>query len=271
MSQSNMVQMFEALIDSYQVLDNAAQTYDREYSTYQQQDPRQVKINGKNRGILRDALNKFEQSIQNNELVMHGFVVTYDSRLQSLYTLFRQQNFRGLDFWSKFQDIFQTNLIDTTTATTKLFNEFIKGVTFFHNEIDYRYNRVPKPLYHRNLCCGSDNSPILNVEKCYIERLIYDDIYKKFGIHFPEALNSTDNRHFPNLDNRFFEHRQNDGHENWLFNVVKQLYFTTYPDVDNIELEVNKGLDSNIPLTLTIKKYSKTVNILKIVMRKPTR
>jgi hypothetical protein len=253
MSQRNMVQMFESLINSYQAFDVAAQTYDREYNMYPQQDSKHAR----NRTTLRNAFNNFVQSMQNNELVIHGFIVTYDSRLQSLYSLFRQQHFRGLDFLPRFQQLFNTNMIDTTTTSTKLFNEFIKGITFFHNEIDYPFNMVPQPLYHRNVCCGAADGPITNVEKCFIERMIYDDIYKKFGIHFPETLNINDNRNFPDFDNRFFQRRQDNGHENWLFNVVKQLYFTSHSDVDKIELEVNKDIDSNIPLTLSIKKIFK--------------
>lgn len=45
----------------------------------------------------------------------------------------------------RFRAIFLSNLIDTTSANTKLFNECIKGITFFQNEIDYPINRVPRP------------------------------------------------------------------------------------------------------------------------------
>jgi hypothetical protein len=73
-------------------------------------------------------------------------------------------------------------------------------------------------------------------------------------MHFPEVLNSNDNQRIPSFDNRFFQNRQDDGHEHWLFNVVKQLYHTKYPEVENVELEVNSGIERHIPLTLSIKK-----------------
>jgi hypothetical protein len=75
---------------------------------------------------------------------------------------------------------------------TKLFNEFIKAITFFENEsIDQ--NITNQPRYHRktsspprgsqNPTCGSSNSPNSRQEKqstirkCFIERMIYDNIW----------------------------------------------------------------------------------------------
>ncbi len=247
--------MFEDIVNKYQDFDNCAQIYNREYNSYPEKE--QSTINRKNRTSLRNAYNSFEQSVQDNQTVIHGFSTIYDTRIQSLYSLFRQEHFRGLDFLPRFYKIFQNNLIDVSTTSTKLFNEFIKGITFFHNEIDYPFHRIPKPLYHRNFCCGGESGPINNIEKCYIERLIYDCIYRKFGIHFPETLNIMDNKKTPNFNNRYFENRQDDGHENWTFNVVKQLYQATYPMIDTIEVEVNKNVESNIPLTVTIKHLYK--------------
>lgn len=247
MAHKTIAQMFEDVVNAYHSFDTAAQIYDRECHTLPLN-------NRKNRVTLRNAFNTFERSMQDNDVVVQGFLVIYDSRIQSLYNLFRQQHFSGIDFLPRFRAIFLSNLIDTTSANTKLFNEFIKGITFFQNEIDYPINRVPRPLYHRNLCCGANDGPIRNVEKCYIERLIYDAIFRKFGMHFPEVLNSNDNQRIPSFDNRFFQNRQDDGHEHWLFNVVKQLYHTKYPEVENVELEVNSGIERHIPLTLSIKK-----------------
>lgn len=69
---------------------------------------------------------------------------------------------------------------------TKLFNRFVRGITYFHDQ-----PVISEPVYHRNDSCGaatlnyvtkfvtrgahqlSDDS----LERCYIERLVYDAIY----------------------------------------------------------------------------------------------
>ena len=74
---------------------------------------------------------------------------------------------------------------------TYLFNEFIKGITYFKNE-----QKLCNPAYHRNESCGSKDiqskakfavyastdkhtkeTKKAAIERCYIERLIYNDIY----------------------------------------------------------------------------------------------
>jgi hypothetical protein len=81
------------------------------------------------------------------------------------------------------------------TNITKMFGELIRGITYFHNQID---KRNPSPIYHRILSCGpgdthyrKDNHICIKtntnkerqtkrpmIERCYIERLIYDELYK---------------------------------------------------------------------------------------------
>lgn len=75
---------------------------------------------------------------------------------------------------------------------TKVFNEFIKGISYFATE-----SVIESPVYHRESSCGtkeldikakfkrrmgySHDAGLLNMEhvrQCYIERLIYDAIYE---------------------------------------------------------------------------------------------
>jgi len=75
---------------------------------------------------------------------------------------------------------------------TVLFNEFCKGITYFDNEDIHE-----RPSYHRDASCGSATKTAIEkfsiqtkdtpeevirkkaaVRLCYIERLIYDDIYR---------------------------------------------------------------------------------------------
>lgn len=73
---------------------------------------------------------------------------------------------------------------------TKLFNRFVRGITYFHDQ-----PVIGEPVYHRNDSCGAanlnyvtkfvtrgaaDESQLLSdkaLERCYIERLLYDAIY----------------------------------------------------------------------------------------------
>ena len=77
---------------------------------------------------------------------------------------------------------------------SKIFSEFCKGITYFESEMQ----QGKKPIYHRNASCGSsavnadikfkqalgNNNKTLQLKKtilrrCYLERLIYDAIYRE--------------------------------------------------------------------------------------------
>lgn len=68
---------------------------------------------------------------------------------------------------------------------TKLFNQLVRGITYFSTE-----PVVEQPIYHREASCGSSTLDYITkfvnrhhihtadaLERCYIERLIYDAIY----------------------------------------------------------------------------------------------
>jgi hypothetical protein len=92
-------------------------------------------------------------------------------------------------------------IINEKKRVTGLFNNFIKGITFFSNEIPYDTNQ---PAYHRKESCtkrGSKNTECLQsnslsvrqqkkreIRNCYIERLIYDDIWTTI-IHSSQDIN----------------------------------------------------------------------------------
>lgn len=77
-----------------------------------------------------------------------------------------------------------------------MFEEFCKGITYFANEIE----NVSEVVYHRKSSCGpsttvqdlhylpqmgNTNGVIERIEKCLIERLIYDELFKQLTLHFP--------------------------------------------------------------------------------------
>jgi hypothetical protein len=76
---------------------------------------------------------------------------------------------------------------------TAVFTEFAKGITYFRNETENQEMRWP--VYHRNASCGSKQKPSeyrflrtlygddqgKYVERCYIERLVYDELFNKIS------------------------------------------------------------------------------------------
>lgn len=107
-----------------------------------------------------------------------------------------------------------------TKLITEIFTNFVRGITYFKSEFqDFRY-----PIYHRNASCGSTNQTSdekfvktlygpdksLYVQRCYIERKIYDKIYKRF-------FNYQDIGHLHELK------------------IVEQYYDTYFPN-DNLKI-----------------------------------
>jgi hypothetical protein len=124
------------------------------------------------------------------------------------------------------------------TLTTKLFGEFIPGITYFKIQEPF----IKYPIYHRLLSCGPGTPEFRNnfnkctetmtrtnrddvkkrIETCYIERLMYNDIYRKTELFIPGE-----------------ERSQNPGHINWLDLETKGDFATCFP---NVNLEVNVDL-----------------------------
>jgi hypothetical protein len=128
--------------------------------------------------------------------------------------------YRDRIFMSRLRDIV---IVEKSRKLTSLFNEFIKGITYFDNEQVYS---VREPVYHRRGSCvarGNINKEcdglITNaetsqeIEKCYIERLIYDKMWS-------EILGM----------------QQDEGHLNWI-SQTKNAYRTCFPNRD-IEVEL---------------------------------
>jgi hypothetical protein len=97
------------------------------------------------------------------------------------------------------------------SKVTKLFNDFIKGITVFSS--------LSQPIYHRRRSCSSRGSPSnrtkeKEIERCYIERLIYDELWEKYTQSF-----------------------QDQNHLNWLEDTTNA-YQTCYPNTV-IKIRIN--------------------------------
>ena len=125
---------------------------------------------------------------------------------------------------------------------TVIFAEFVKGVTFFQSDIT---SALESPPYHRPLSCGTANLTFLQkfeitgsmsatkinhckraLRTCYIERMIYDNIYEYV------------------LD------KQNIGHHVELLQL-ERLYQDYYPD-HKLTVDTNIGIGQLDPTFLMI-------------------
>lgn len=236
--------MFAELETSFLNLDSSAQLFWRN-------------ITQANRKNVRDAIQSFQQSLLRNADVCEGFLSCYGCKLLALHLLFNDRSLRGDAIRVDMTTLFQKFHIDTSSSITKLFNEFIKGITYFHDQVNFMVTNKPVPLYHRTTCCGPREGPIINVERCYVERKLYDEIYKLFVVHFPKTMDDHD----------YFEPQQDDGHVQFL-NVMKQLYAATFPDVQDISVTINKDVEFHLPLTITITKQYKDGKITEDIYAK---
>lgn len=143
---------------------------------------------------------------------------------------------------------------------TELFENFIKGITYFSNEI---YDA--RPIYHRLYSCGpyEDSYRLGNlvctdeldkkelarrrplIERCYIERLIYDELWKKEALFFPSIGTQ--------------ESSQDSGHM-FRLELTKKDYNGCFPDTD---ISINIKYNDNMPVCLVItRKIGNGVTLL---------
>jgi hypothetical protein len=134
-----------------------------------------------------------------------------------------------------------------------MFHQFIQGVTFFQHQAG-----IQVPIYHRVNACGPWDHAFREafqrcsedmeedrledvkkrIETCYIERLVYDEIYHGYTLHFPKRGDDI--------------HGQDEGHMHRL-QVTKEDFATCFPHLD---LEVSMEWDMGFPMHLKITRRS---------------
>ena len=141
---------------------------------------------------------------------------------------------------------------------TIVFENYIKGITYFSEE---KENKSQIPIYHRAASCGNKKKDFRemlknnfideeekkkHVKKCYLERLIYDDMYREMSMYFPSDLKNNGVK-------------QNKGH---LFQLTqrKKNYYNYYLE-EEIKIEIL--YENNFPILLTIY-YMKNEEIKRI-------
>ena len=143
-----------------------------------------------------------------------------------------------------FSNTFRISRINTRFAhlPTEIFTEFRKGITFFQSDIT---SKLEDPPYHRPPSCGSADETFINkfkitesmsqsiinsrkraVKLCYIERLIYNNIYT------------------------YIIDKQNTGHLVELYQL-ERLFQDYYPD-HKLTIDTNIGVNQFAPTFLLI-------------------
>jgi len=211
-------------------------------------------------GSTNDVLNNTKILIRllqpYNEVERQTFLDKhYEQLLKIKYFLSQQRNTDARSLHDKlFTNILQVPK-NPPLRLTKIFEDFVKGVTYFKTE----NTNGEQPIYHRLTSCGPGTiafrikyNQCKNLEKrdkriakeriqtCYIERLIYDKLYKQQTLFFPETGTS--------------ESSQNAGHVNWL-KQTRDDFKTCFPNIE-IEVELTE-FDGLMPTKLTIKRCKK--------------
>lgn len=154
---------------------------------------------------LEKSLKEFEKNLTQIEILKSQ----YSTELIKLkHTLSKNSLLRSL------QDKHLKLSKQMPTYISDLFENLIKGITYFSNEKESVY-----PIYHRLYSCGPyqdthrlgnlicneklDKKELVRrrplIERCYIERLLYNEIYIHESLHFPE-LGPQDDGHIFRMD-----------------------------------------------------------------------
>ena len=199
---------------------------------------------------LQGALSRWEKSLHRadpTELPM--FVDAHQSELQRIAMTLRKianSNIRG------YHDRIFGKLLGMQkrlpSHLTTMFYRFVQGITYFQHQMP---NDTIIPIYHRLFACGPGDDAFrrtLNqqhradvrarIETCYIERLIYDHMYRHLALHFPETGAS--------------EKTQDAGHL-FRLDLTKRDFETCFP---NLRLEVDIRYDDmGWPIQLILQRF----------------
>lgn len=214
-------------------------------------------------GIVVTATKRFERALKGESKEQKDMMIEvhYDL-LVKLKFGFKELAKLDAFFVGAHDRIFKNVLGITSTpqSLTKLFEEFIKGITYFRQQLDPRH---PFPVYHRLHSCGPNNKDMdaahrasnlicpgglprsekfrrkALTERCYVERLVYDALFKHYTLLHPEKGNADveqDERHIERL------------------RLVEQDYRTCFR---NMRVEVDVRYESGYPTRLEVKRFKK--------------
>ncbi len=218
--------------------------------------------------LFYEKLVKFHKILNNfkkNNILIQGF---YDNKYDRLIKIkFFLSHLNRPQYWSFHNKIF-TNILKMNKhvplGVTRIFGEFVKGITFFSDQIE---NKENIPIYHRAASCGNSsqefrkkylqcynkNEPEVIEEKkkhiyrCYIERLIFDNMFAHASTYLQN-----------NINNKVLL-EQNIGHK---FQLTEREHNFNSCFLDT-KISIKIDYEDNFPITLFIYFHNKNGELIK--------
>lgn len=190
--------------------------------------------------LLQEFENRLREQILDETFLLQNYEVLSSIKFELEYILkepnVRKNNGKLIGFRDRiFKNLLSSiNVVNDRKKVTDLFDEFIKGITYFSNQ--QRFSTF-QPAYHRDVSCSRkgepnkkctslDKSNSSDIERCYIERLIYDEMW-----------------------NHMMNSQQNANHVNWLQDT-KLAYTTCFPKTE-IKVTITRFHENN-PISVEI-------------------
>lgn len=231
-------------------------------------------INENNLSDLYTKLNIFYEKlnkIKNNNILLQGFIDNNYGQIKEVKIFLIN---RKTDKARSLHDKIFTKILKFNSyiplGISHVFEDFIKGITYFSDELE---NKKKIPIYHRAASCGNSSEDFRkkylqcyntnipeeiekkkeHIFKCYLERLIYDNMFRNLTFHFPKNLTEQ-------------ELKQNNGHIFQLTERAKNFNKC----FNNIELNIDIKYDNNFPIILDINYLKNNILIKKEIFMKTT-
>jgi hypothetical protein len=208
---------------------------------------------------------KLLDTLQNNHILIQGFYDNqYDYLIKIKFFLINLKNNKYRSFHDKiFINIFKMDK-HVPLGVTRIFGEFVKGITFFSDQMEHKKSI---PIYHRAASCGNssndfrkkylrcyqENQPETidkkrtHIYRCYLERLIYDDMFIHAFTHVQNNMNKK------------VSIKQNIGHK---FQLTEREHNFNSCFLD-IKINIKIEYKNNFPVTLFIYFYNKNGEFIK--------
>jgi len=199
---------------------------------------------------------KIIKKFKSNNMLLQGLIdknYTDLNKLKYILLGLKTSNARScVDILFKNILHFHSNMPLGITIT---FENFVKGITYFNDE---KENKNQIPIYHRAASCGNKRKNFRDlisqihifeedkkkyIFKCYLERLIYDNMYKHLTLHFPKNSNTQEL-----TQNKGHLHQLNERAQNYYNHFlgedikIELLYDNLFPSVLNVFYFTNNQL-----------------------------
>ena len=220
---------------------------------------RRYELSSGNLDSLKGSLTRWEKLLKKTDPeIIAEFENVYWSELTRVMNILggiKDPSIRGI-YDRIFKNVFGIKK-RIPVALTIMFGKFIKGITYFQNQ---NSSGIETPIYHRLYSCGTGDDAFRNtfqrctpdmdrqdridirtrIETCYIERLIYDYMYRNIAMFFPNIGAE--------------ERKQDQKHIDRLL-LTKGDFETCFPNL-RIEIDMDFTFDPmHWPTKLVIRRY----------------